>query len=285
MSVQAMLSETMFLIFVLVAMSPALGLHQSPQLVRKIIGGEVSSVDLHPWFVGLRHTYDSQFHFCGGTIVGRRWILTAAHCVEKSMAVTVGIETAKGEGNFSKSYVVEEAIVHKGFDKNLKVSDDDIALLKTKENIAFNPRVEQIYLCLNDSLPPKLNLTVRGMGRNELFYNKSTKTFRHLQNQILEMSYPAESFLFKSSVIDLLHWGMEGRKSTCSGDSGGPLFSQLAMKAYGMQHEISFQYGVVRSGVPCDKDTPIDFMTFTRVSAYCDWIAQKTRGQVKCYGV
>lgn len=55
----------------------------------KIIGGSDASIEEFPWQVSLqRITLGSLIpvpewkHLCGGSIINRFWILTAAHCVE-----------------------------------------------------------------------------------------------------------------------------------------------------------------------------------------------------------
>lgn len=45
----------------------------------RIVGGFETSIEENPWQVSLRY-YSS--HRCGGSIIGERWVLTAAHCTE-----------------------------------------------------------------------------------------------------------------------------------------------------------------------------------------------------------
>lgn len=42
-----------------------------------IVGGYETTIEEHPWQVSLQ-LYSS--HRCGGSIIGDRWVLTAAHC-------------------------------------------------------------------------------------------------------------------------------------------------------------------------------------------------------------
>merc|ERR1712059_243006 len=45
----------------------------------KIVGGHEAEPHSIPWQVSLRRKADN-FHFCGGSVVGPRHVVTAAHC-------------------------------------------------------------------------------------------------------------------------------------------------------------------------------------------------------------
>src|SRR6185295_18593974 len=73
---------------------------------------------------------DDQVGFCGGSIIGDRWILTAAHCLLDSEAVVVGY----GNNDRTKTTKIdsEKIIVHPGYIAGEKT---DVALIKLKKPI------------------------------------------------------------------------------------------------------------------------------------------------------
>ncbi|KAF8777424.1 Transmembrane protease serine 5 like protein [Argiope bruennichi] len=54
----------------------------------KIIGGAVVTPYKYPWMVVVYKGYDSH---CGGALITRQYVLTAAHCLEHPWSVSVGI--------------------------------------------------------------------------------------------------------------------------------------------------------------------------------------------------
>ena len=49
----------------------------------RIVGGEVASNRDWPWQVGLQSESDN-FIFCGGSLISREWVVTAAHCITRN---------------------------------------------------------------------------------------------------------------------------------------------------------------------------------------------------------
>ena len=48
----------------------------------RIVGGETAEVNEYPWQVGIV-SGNSRKPFCGGALIHKRYVLTAAHCIQE----------------------------------------------------------------------------------------------------------------------------------------------------------------------------------------------------------
>lgn len=112
----------------------------------RIVGGYDARQGQFPFVASVR-TPQNQ-HLCGGVIISRRHILTAGHCVQRTMenpnlVVYVGAHT-RTDGT---PYRLSHAIRHPGFTPQVAIND--ISILITANQIAFNRFVAAV-----PALPP-----------------------------------------------------------------------------------------------------------------------------------
>ena len=61
----------------------------------KVVGGSLAADGAYPWQVSLQVGWIAdpvRAHFCGGSIFNDRWIVTAAHCMDKLGPSDINVE-------------------------------------------------------------------------------------------------------------------------------------------------------------------------------------------------
>merc|ERR1719348_809096 len=57
----------------------------------RIVGGDNTLLGEYPWQVSLLYQGVIQNHFCGGTLVSSKHVITAAHCTQELRAEDIGV--------------------------------------------------------------------------------------------------------------------------------------------------------------------------------------------------
>ncbi|XP_062933440.1 plasma kallikrein [Cynocephalus volans] len=143
----------------------------------RIVGGMNSTWGEWPWQVSLQVKVTTHRHLCGGSIIGRQWVLTAAHCFDglslpdiwRIYGGIVELSEITKETPFSQ---VEEIIIHQKY----KISEGghDIALIKLQ--VPLNYTEFQKPICLPskyDTNTAYTNCWITGWG-----YTKEKGRFR-----------------------------------------------------------------------------------------------------------
>lgn len=229
---------------------------------KRIVGGEATTIEEHPWQVALNITRSDGTYLCGGSIVAYRWVLTAAHCfhpVPKS-----GDTRAKaGETNYRANGVwtdVERVVVHQAYNPITQVNDIALLKLRSQPNGKIVPMSDASL-----SLPVAEPLEVTGWG--------TTAENGNVSGDLLKATVPyvdtatcnaPESYNGGIRAGMMCAGHREGGVDSCQGDSGGPLVWKAP--------DGPVLVGVVSFGEGCARK--LKYGVYTRVSAYRDWIAQ-----------
>lgn len=254
----------------------------------RIVGGELATIGQFPWMALLGYTQRGinfvQF-LCGGSIITKNHILTAAHCTSidvnlKLQIVRLGehdLETKKDcEGNFCSTHVdigVDRITVHGEY--NNKTLENDIAIIRVQKSINFTEYIRPICLSFDStisdrSVPPNAKLIVSGWGKTDsanvggsskLMFT-TVLVWDHLK---CNSSVPPRIRPIRESQICA---NGKQKQDSCKGDSGGPLVNSTLI---GNDYR-TYQIGIVSfaSALICGN---VELPTiYTKVDYYEDWI-------------
>ncbi|XP_059565399.1 mast cell protease 1A-like isoform X2 [Myotis daubentonii] len=128
----------------------------------EIIGGHEARPHSRPYMAYLRIKDKKEF-LCGGVLVQKNYVLTAAHCKGRSISVKLGAHNIKEKEKTQQDILVKRAIPHPKFNK--RKGTYDIMLLQLERNIEQTDAVKPLPPPRGKDLPrPGDNCTVAGWG-------------------------------------------------------------------------------------------------------------------------
>ncbi len=238
----------------------------------KIIGGTATQ-EIYPWMVSI-HVGG---HFCGGALIGKDWVLTAAHCMENvnanELTLYIGGRSLSDMARAEKNKV-DWLAVHPDYNPDNFYSD--IALLKLSTSSNKTP-LSLLSADSNDKLAVNDQVRVIGWGLTDAGNGSSVSNIL----QEVDLSFQPDSVCSDTYVINVDNYWQRslcageiiGGKDACQGDSGGPLL----IKA---ENEWAL-IGLVSWGDGCAE--PRKFGAYTEVAFFHEWIEQR-RGGVTLFG-
>uniref|UniRef100_A0A6P4E5A8 Serine protease easter-like n=1 Tax=Drosophila rhopaloa TaxID=1041015 RepID=A0A6P4E5A8_DRORH len=196
-----------------------------PSYRTRIIGGRDTQIVSHPWIAFLH--YDSRIH-CGGTLINRQFVLTAAHCLYgvPNLKVRLGGISLVTRGKSScqlpaEDYMVDLGIMHKYFIRDIFLND--IAILRLARFVEYNVHIRPICIVLDPVrkllLDNITSLTATGWGKTENGHEATG--LQETTIQVKNRSLCSE--LYHVPVGPNQICAGDSATNTCDGDSGGPL--------------------------------------------------------------
>lgn len=228
-------------------------------LESRIIGGISTTIDKYPYQVSLHNDK----LVCGGSIISKQWILTAAHCVYGKNLSLFKVRVASSYHDEGGILItdISTIIPHEWYDED--TYDYDVALIKLSTPLSLGRNAKIILLAT-----PSINIKtgskaiVSGWGKTST-NGESSKVLQTLTVPIIDQEACRKIFARLGVVTaNMLCAGYTtGEKDTCHGDSGGPLVYN------------NVQIGIVSWGAQCASAGYPG--VYTRISTIRSWITKR----------
>jgi len=237
----------------------------------RIVGGDEATPGQFPYQAALFVEADGGTYFCGASILNNDYILTAAHCVDsaKSVEVVLGAHNIRENEEEQMKYVVPKSNIkyHERWSSTL--IRNDIAVLKLDTPAVFNDRIRPTVLPRKkdrDNTFVQEACVTSGWGKDKDSAPGISPVLRFVETEIITNSGCGNYFPGVIQSSNICASG-KGGKSSCNGDSGGP----LTVNDEGQTKQV----GIVSFGIAfgCAVGFP---HAYTRVTEYLDWIEDNT---------
>ncbi|XP_075987280.1 trypsin-like [Anticarsia gemmatalis] len=233
----------------------------------RIVGGVDTTIQKYPFAVQIQ--YHMQL-WCGGTLVTKRHVLSAAHCFVSqkdgkvaspdSFSVRVGTATLGTRGTVQ---YVSMILTHGAY--NRQTQNNDVAVLMLSLYVTLSPEVQVAYVPIpGEIVPDKRPVVAVGWGNTNYTETHSNQhsailkevTLATVSRKLCARQYHMQSSDMRNMICAGRIW--VGGADTCQGDSGGPLVYQNVV------------VGITSWGQRCGD--PRHPGVYTKVAAYTSWI-------------
>merc|ERR1711970_1460809 len=245
----------------------------NPASGRIVNGKEVSPVHKLPYQVRLQICYTQGCFLCGGTLLNKRYVLSAMHCVySDDKGWPRNIKAVIGEHNVqhdwetkAKEQAIQVVDIISRNDYNTQNFDNDIVILKLGQDVQFSDYV--VPACLPSSSRNDYtgkSAVVSGWGRTRWYGSPSPYLKETTVRIVRKSDRTCRGLGFRiDERIEMCAYAY--RTNSCKGDSGGP----LVLKENGKNTVV----GVVSHGaVGCADLVPNVAAVYAKVTGYLGWI-------------
>ncbi|KAI3378815.1 hypothetical protein SNEBB_000814 [Seison nebaliae] len=247
-----------------------------PRLTKgRIVGGNSAKANSFPWQVWMKGYVDKySFYQCGGTLIHRQWILTAAHCFTEvklrnhKWKILFGVHNKWRKNEMSRQRGrIDKVFIHPEYGRSTRHRhENDIALVRLKRPVKITKSVSVICLPISHDISENINNwgVVVGWGKSR---GTASSSGRGTLQQVFVPLRDKNDCGFSKLTERMFCAGQSKKdgktkqiKDACQGDSGGPLIRQHDDDKW-------YIYGIISWGVGCD-----GYGVYTKVNKYSNWI-------------
>lgn len=197
----------------------------------EIIGGEEAKPHSRPYMVYLKIGNS----FCGGSLIAKDWVISAAHCYGNMVAILGAHDVTQPEET-QQILGIESYHLHPEYEEE-PLPDNDVMLLKLSSLAELNEYVQLIPLASSTSdLPKDTPCSVAGWGLIDI----SHTTDKLFETNVTIVSRRVCRRYFPGLTDGMICAGSHHRITDSSqGDSGGPLVCNGVLEgivSFGFHH-------------------------------------------------
>ncbi|KAJ2942559.1 hypothetical protein O0L34_g2027 [Tuta absoluta] len=199
----------------------------------RIYGGSSASLGQFPFMAGVLIQMPFGTSVCGSSLLSNTRLLTAAHCWNSGTAQALSFTIVLGSIRLSQGGTriqTRDVVMHELWRPWLPTSDwihNDVSII-TIPHVNYNANIQPIALASGNNNFAGASAQVIGFGRygdgqaNNIILN--TQTLRHAQVSVMANSLCQETY-GGGVISSTICINTQNGRSTCGGDSGGPLTS------------------------------------------------------------
>jgi len=253
---------------------------QSDIFPSRILGGVDTVKGDWPFLIAL---YQGSRYVCGGTLISKRHVLTAAQCIQGkgsqsklqagNTIVRLGAyNLTETEEEFSVKANISKIHIHPDWDVYSEKYDADLAILVLSKNVEYTDYIKTVSLPADDAILTNATGSIVGWGLTEDSSGAHSEIPRKATTKILDPIYCLTTYpyLARISSVRTFCGGVE-EGAPNRGDGGGGMFVETG--------STWVQYGIVSSLHLGTSDNVNANTTaiYTNVKEFKDWIVNKVR--------